>query len=818
MKRYTYSITGLKYFRKRVHNHKLSRNAVIYIKYRESRRLQDDCILYSSFYGQGMVCNPYAIFREICARDTTHKYKHIWVINDEEEIKRLNQTDFNGARCEFVKHKSRKHLLYLATARYIVDNISFPDFMAKREGQICLFTWHSVTIKTLGFDEPNATLPVRNMLRTCLQTDYILSANPFMTNIFLDSYKLRGLYEGKILESGQPRVDTMLGTDRNKMIKRLQAIGINIDPSKKTVLYAPTFRGNFSRPKFVRENWMGVVAGLQSDYQVLCRPHYTEYNVIPMEERKKINAIPPCIDACELLSVADILVTDYSSIFIDFLPTGRPVYFYMPDYESYKDDRGCYYKPEELPGPISKTPEELALQLASGASMQAAHREKYLSFQREMCPNDDGNAAKRVVDVVFGQQHLPCCIDAPKTEKVKLLFYVSNLAYNGVTTAFLALTNHIDYSKYDVTAVGLATTQDSKILWNQINPNVRRLVQIGTAHKTNWEKIGYRYVVSNGFAKKFSNLLYPNRFFAREAMRRYGNAHFDFIIDFNGYGLSFTLVSLALPGAKRIIWQHNDLKEDLENTKKKRLSEYSRAPTVTVAGLNSIYNLYDKIVGATKEVMEINLEKLSNGRFANKYTFAHNMMDIEAMSQKIEESLTDEVPKELEQSGASAKFVTIGRLSPEKNHANLIHGFKLYCDEYPESKLFIVGAGGLQKALTALIEELQLTNKVFLLGRLSNPFTVLRHCDCFILPSFYEAQGLVVIEARALKMPIILSKFGAYMSVYLEGGQKLIGHEPKDILEGLRAWHDGKISTDYEFDLEEYNRKAYREFEALIQN
>lgn len=53
------------------------------------------------------------------------------------------------------------------------------------------------------------------------------------------------------------------------------------------------------------------------------------------------------------MSAVDILISDYSSIFLDYMALDRPVLFYIPDLDSYKEKRGLDIKPEDLPGPYS---------------------------------------------------------------------------------------------------------------------------------------------------------------------------------------------------------------------------------------------------------------------------------------------------------------------------------------------------------------------------------------------------------------------------------------------------------------------------------
>lgn len=59
------------------------------------------------------------------------------------------------------------------------------------------------------------------------------------------------------------------------------------------------------------------------------------------------------------MSITDVLISDYSSIFYDFLATGKPVVFYIPDLEEYKNYRGLYLASEQLPGPCLTNIDEI---------------------------------------------------------------------------------------------------------------------------------------------------------------------------------------------------------------------------------------------------------------------------------------------------------------------------------------------------------------------------------------------------------------------------------------------------------------------------
>ncbi|AQP46230.1 hypothetical protein BW730_00205 [Tessaracoccus aquimaris] len=134
----------------------------------------------------------------------------MWVISDEEEIDRLRGRFRGVERVTFVHRGSIEYLEGLATAGHIIQNTSYPSFFSKRNGQVCVDTWHSTSVKKLGFDMPGGNIHSRNMIRSLLISDFVLSPNPFMTRIFRDSYRLQNLYQGKILEVGYPRNDSTL--------------------------------------------------------------------------------------------------------------------------------------------------------------------------------------------------------------------------------------------------------------------------------------------------------------------------------------------------------------------------------------------------------------------------------------------------------------------------------------------------------------------------------------------------------------------------------------------------------------------------------
>jgi CDP-glycerol glycerophosphotransferase len=88
----------------------------------------------------------------------------------------------------------------------------------------------------------------------------------------------------------------------------------------------------------------------------------------------------------------------------DFAPTGRPMLFFTYDLEQYRDDlRGFYFDFEaEAPGPLLASSGEVLAAITDINAVPARHRESYETFRAKFCLLDDGKAAARACDRIFG--------------------------------------------------------------------------------------------------------------------------------------------------------------------------------------------------------------------------------------------------------------------------------------------------------------------------------------------------------------------------------------------------------------------------------
>ncbi len=107
-----------------------------------------------------------------------------------------------------------------------------------------------------------------------------------------------------------------------------------------------------------------------------------------------------------------------------------------------------------------------------------------------------------------------------------------------------------------------------------------------------------------------------------------------------------------------------------------------------------------------------------------------------------------------------SKFITMGRLENQKGQWHLIRAFSKVVEKHPDARLYILGQGELEGLLRNMIDELNLSDNVEMMGFVNNPSKYLQSADCFVFPSIYEGLANAIIEAMINGLPVIASDFG----------------------------------------------------------
>ena len=353
-----------------------------------------DAVVYNSFLGRQYSDSPRAIHEELVRRDAP--FEHLWVVRD-------GACTVPGT-ATVLREGSHEYHEALATSRYIVTNDHFPDWFMRRDDQLCLQTWHGTPLKRLGFDVSDMRRTVRRFQRRWEQQvanwQYVLSPNRFSTPLLRRAYAI----EGEMLETGYPRVDILARPDRDEAGRELRA-RLGIPEGVRTVLYAPTYRDQVTdrRGRYrldLRLDLERLRRAVGPDTVILFRKHHYVVDSPPATADGFVLDVSDYGDGTELLLAADVLITDYSSMMVDFANTGRPMLFYTYDLDAYADEiRGFYLDfVDTVPGPLLRTTDEVAEALRDLNAVRSSYAERYSAFQARFCELDDGRASERVVD------------------------------------------------------------------------------------------------------------------------------------------------------------------------------------------------------------------------------------------------------------------------------------------------------------------------------------------------------------------------------------------------------------------------------------
>ncbi|WP_223691163.1 glycosyltransferase [Leifsonia poae] len=804
--------------------------------YWRRRPLVVGSVLYESFSGNGMLDNPEAIFRELLAAPDLSHLTHIWALSDLHQYRAAVEEFANDPRVTFVRYGSAAYYRALATSQYLVNNATFPPDFGKRPGQVYLNTWHGTPLKRMGYDIDDGALATANIVRNFVAADYLLAANAFMADQMYESaYKLTGIYRGTIVEEGYPRIDRQFLDDagRAAALERLHRAGVPLG-DRKVILYAPTWKGaSFGRPTDDLDEILEHIATIEahidtSRYVVLLKTHQIVHSLAKHRPELKRMLVPNEIPTNIVLGVTDTLITDYSSIFFDFLQTGRPILFFTPDLADYVGTRGLYFEPEEWPGPAHASAreigEELARIAADGDRVPAAWGERYVAMQRRFTPHEDGDAAARVVDIVFRgvREGYRTRTDLADDGRASILLYLGGMRPNGITTSALNLLNNIDHTRYDVSAFFAQSRSQATIAkQQQVHPAVRQFPRVGGMNGAKVRQLARHLHYRRGRIADHGVVPSQNKLWDDEWNRCFGDSRFDYVVDFSGYGPFWAALLLHSPPAERSIWLHNDLAADAhrEVGGEKRMLH-------SLTQLFSLYPQFDHLVSVSPTLAEINREALAEYAEPGTFVAALNTVDADHILENAKADLhkitfdeeTGTVPDWAEALLADddvTTFVNVGRLSPEKNQSRLVRAFAEVHAVHPATRLVIVGSGPLEGDLLKLIASLNLEGSVFLTGMQRNPHAIMARADCFVLSSDYEGQPMVILEALVLGLPIVTVEFASAKNALPAGSGLVVPQSDRGVADGLEAFLRGDVPASA-FDYAAYNRKATSQFYLAI--
>ncbi len=367
-------------------------------------------ILFSSF--PDFSGNPKALY-EYIAKNYSEKFELIWVIYNEDSSDILKNINV-----KFVLYKSQEYEQIMQNIDIIFDT-NGELLREKRENQIYVNMWHGSSPKKKGY-----LLPIENFAEqdtdyyelAQMKTDFVLVPSEFAQLIFSSVFNINSQ---NVLPLGYPRDEYLLKSDGKANLQKFTSL--NLEKFNKIIFYLPTFRNGCNRKdskNIFEDNILNIkhyeeselIKFLeQNNFLLVMKKHPTEMNeineiksenilILNEEELQKEN-----ITIYEILNSADLLIADYSSVYVEYLLLERPVLFLHQDIKEYTKNRGIILQDSNIwfPGPTALNLEELKNNILELLNNNTYYQKERQNFRNLMFNKDVSNIAKDIFEYFF---------------------------------------------------------------------------------------------------------------------------------------------------------------------------------------------------------------------------------------------------------------------------------------------------------------------------------------------------------------------------------------------------------------------------------
>lgn len=347
---------------------------------------KEKIIVFWSYHWIQYSWNPMALFEY--ALENLSDYNCYWSTWDKDLYNHLV-----SKKIPVIYKYSIGWIIILLKAKYLVIDHWLRDVMFSFDFWLSninlIQTWHGTPLKKLTISSKFSKL--HKYAIRCEFKKYVLILSPSVEigNIF------KNVFQNQNVEvSGYPRNDILIPKWNPHF---------DID-NVKVIVYAPTFRDTSTITPFDADSVHVLDRFLWSKkYKLLIKLHPSDSSNLIYDWLSNISLVPKNTDIQNLLVTADILITDYSSVFFDFMLSWKPIVFYSFDYEYYKSN--CrdlyidYFK--DLPWPFASTSDELIALLSDLKWFKnSEYTNKYNKFSQKFNTYRDANSSKRALQLI----------------------------------------------------------------------------------------------------------------------------------------------------------------------------------------------------------------------------------------------------------------------------------------------------------------------------------------------------------------------------------------------------------------------------------
>lgn len=317
----------------------------------------------------------------------------VWLAKDRTVLRDLQQ---NGYEAYHI-YSPRGIWLNLRAGVVIVTHGLRDINLSCSGGARAVLLWHGTPLKRISWDAAfrEEPWPIQAAHRYAHRVLDLLTAETEAAKASFVSGL--GVDPDTIVFTGYPRNDVLtrqisgadIGTDR-QAVREIR----DLDDSVPVLLYVPTFRDHGGEPALEQLDLASLECFLRRiDGYCYLKGHPDEPSV-NVGNYSRIRLVNSGADIYPLLADVDLLITDYSSIYFDFLPLDRPIIFFAYDLERYRAERGFYYDYEAItPGPKVRNIEELTAQVAHELDDDTVARERRVLCEQFCQTNESRSEA-----------------------------------------------------------------------------------------------------------------------------------------------------------------------------------------------------------------------------------------------------------------------------------------------------------------------------------------------------------------------------------------------------------------------------------------
>lgn len=288
----------------------------------------------------------------------------LFVINEENLRRELSE---QYGKEYFIETESKEGIRRVLEAGVWFTSAGLPVYgTGLGKNRLIVNLWHGVPLKKIALMDPNLKKAARIYFKKIFSENYtwILTTSRELVPVMAKSFQVS---EDRLRVWGQPRNDCIFAPPDRKQI--LEDVYPDLPEYKKVVLYAPTFRDYGNTRLFPFEDFDKKVFEdflEQEKILLLLRLHIKEAAAADAYVSSRIRRFgsEEAGDVTGMLGMFDLLITDYSSIYIDYLLTDKPLMFLPYDRERYLDGRGMNFDYDEVtPGPKPETMKEFMMEI-----------------------------------------------------------------------------------------------------------------------------------------------------------------------------------------------------------------------------------------------------------------------------------------------------------------------------------------------------------------------------------------------------------------------------------------------------------------------